>query len=157
LSPLIERYAACTVAASDQCAAHKGATLETVFIEGHTDPTGVADRAERDRRNWQLSTNRATATYRALVADAPELTTFRNRLGEQLLSVSGYSSTRPIAAGDDKEAWKRNRRIDLRFAMDAETRFGKDEIEQIRRFNDQIQKLVDKIAAKSAEGVDKCR
>jgi chemotaxis protein MotB len=157
LSPLIERYAACTVAAPDQCAAHKGATLETVFIEGHTDPTGVADRAERDRKNWQLSTNRATATYRALVADAPELTTFRNRLGEQLLSVSGYSSTRPIAAGDDRDAWKRNRRIDLRFAMDAETRFGKDEIEQIRRFNDQIQKLIDKIAAKSAEGVDKCK
>ena len=87
----------------------------------------------------------------------PDLTTFRNRLGEQLLSVSGYSSTRPIAAGDDKAAYARNRRIDLRFAMDAETRFGKDEIEKIKRFNEQIRTLVDLIATKSAEGVDKCK
>jgi flagellar motor protein MotB len=157
LSPLVARYSACTADSLDRCAAHKGATLETVFIEGHTDPTGVDDLAVRDRKNWQLSTNRATATYRALVADAPELTTFRNRLGEQLLSVSGYSSTRPIAAGDDKAAWARNRRIDLRFAMDAETRFGKYEIEQIKRFNEQIKTLVDLIAAKSAEGVEKCK
>jgi chemotaxis protein MotB len=157
LSPLIAQYAACTGDRPGQCAAHKGAALETVFIEGHTDSTGVTDRAERDRKNWQLSTDRATATYRALVADAPELTTFRNRLDEQILSVSGYSSTRPIAAGDDKAAWARNRRIDLRFAMDAETRFGKEEIEKLRLFNDQIRSLVERIAAKSAEGVDKCK
>jgi chemotaxis protein MotB len=154
---LIAQYAACTGDRPGQCAAHKGAALETVFIEGHTDSTGVTDRAERDRKNWQLSTDRATATYRALVADAPELTTFRNRLDEQILSVSGYSSTRPIAAGDDKAAWARNRRIDLRFAMDAETRFGKEEIEKLRLFNDQIRSLVERIAAKSAEGVDKCK
>jgi flagellar motor protein MotB len=157
LSPLIAQYAACTVDTPTQCADHKGAALETVFIEGHTDTTGTADRAERDRKNWQLSTDRATATYRALVADAPELTTFRNRLDEQILSVSGYSSTRPIAAGDDKATWARNRRIDVRFAMDAETRFGKEEIEKIRLFNEQIRGLVERIAAKSVEGVDKCK
>ena len=41
--------------------------------------------------------------------------------------------------------------------MDAETRFGKDEIEQIKRFNEQIRTLVDLIATKCAEGVDKCK
>ncbi len=156
LSPLIAEYSACE-ADPDKCSTHKGATLETVFIEGHTDTTGVLDRVERDRKNWQLSTDRATATYRSLVADVPELTTFRNRLGEQILSVSGYSSTRPIVPGDDKLAWAKNRRIDLRFAMDAETRFGKSDIEMIRKFNAEIKELVERIAAKSLEGVDKCK
>jgi hypothetical protein len=41
--------------------------------------------------------------------------------------------------------------------MDAETRFGKEEIEKIRLFNDQIRSLVERIAATSAEGVDKCK
>ena len=126
-------------------------------MEGHTDTTGSPDRVERDRKNWQLSTDRATTTYRALIADAPELTNFRNRLDEQILSVSGYSSTRPIVAGDDKLAWAKNRRIDLRFAMDAETRFGKSDIELIRKFNAEIKELVERIAAKSLEGVDKCK
>lgn len=156
LSPLIAQYSACAVE-SNQCSTHKGAALETVFIEGHTDTTGVPNPIERDRNNWQLSTDRATATYRALVADVPELPTFRNRLGEQILSVSGYSSTRPIVPGDDKLAWSKNRRIDLRFAMDAETRFGKSDIELIRKFNAEIKELVERIAAKSLEGVDKCK
>jgi len=157
LWPLIAQYSACTVDDPTTCPAHKGATLETVFIEGHTDTTGSPDLVERDRKNWQLSTDRATTTYRALIADAPELTTFRNRLGEQILSVSGYSSTRPIVPGDDKLAWAKNRRIDLRFAMDAETRFGKSDIESIRKFNEEIEALVAQIAAKSLEGVDKCK
>ena len=91
------------------------------------------------------------------MADVPELTTFRNRLGKQILSVSGYSATRPIVAGDDKLAWAKNRRIDLRFAMDAETRFGKSDIELISKFNEEIRELVERIAAKSLEGVDKCK
>lgn len=157
LSPLIAQYSACSVDDPGACSSHKGATLETVFIEGHTDTTGAADPVERDRKNWQLSTDRATTTYRALIADAPELTTFRNRLDEQILSVSGYSSTRPIVPGDDKLAWAKNRRIDLRFAMDAETRFGRDEIELIRKFNAEIKELVERIAAKSMEGVEKCK
>jgi outer membrane protein OmpA-like peptidoglycan-associated protein len=85
------------------------------------------------------------------------LTKFRNRIGKQILSVSGYSSTRPIVPGDDKLAWAKNRRIDIRFSMDAETRFGKSDIELIRKFNDEISELVQRIAAKSLEGVDKCK
>jgi len=157
LSPLIARYSACTVDDLATCRAHKGTTLETVFIEGHTDTTGSPDLVERDRKNWLLSTDRATATYRAIVADAPELTTFRNRGDEQILSVSGYSSTRPIVAGDDKLAWAQNRRIDLRFTMDADTRFGTKEITAIRDFNNDIKNLVAQIAANSREGVDKCK
>ena len=157
LSPLIGQYSACTADDLPKCSTHRGATLETVFIEGHTDTTGSPDPVERDRKNWLLSTDRATTTYRALIADAPPLTTFRNRLGEQILSVSGYSSTRPIVAGDDKLAWTKNRRIDLRFTMDAETRFGKSDIEAIRKFNTEIKDLVERIAANSKEGVGKCK
>ncbi len=157
LTPLIAQYSACTVNDQTVCQSRKGATLETVFIEGHTDTTGSPDPVEKDRKNWLLSTDRATATYRAIVAVAPELTTFRNRRDEQILSVSGYSSTRPIVAGDDKDAWSKNRRIDLRFTMDAETRFGKSDIEAIRSFNAEIKDLVERIAANSQEGVDKCK
>jgi flagellar motor protein MotB len=157
LSPLIAKYSACTVDDPNKCSAHKGATLETVFIEGHTDTTGVPNPVERDRMNWQLSTDRAMETYRTLLADAPALNTFRNRLDEEILSVSGYSSTRPIVPRDDRFAWAKNRRIDLRFAMDAETRFGRDDIELIRKFNAEIKQLIERIAAKSMEGVDKCK
>ena len=103
LLPVVRQYAACRADALDLCRSHTGAGLETVFIEGHTDSTGVANLAERDRKNWQLSSDRATTTYRALLTDAPELKDLRNRRGEQIVSVSAYSSTRPIASGDEKE------------------------------------------------------
>jgi flagellar motor protein MotB len=157
LSPLIQQYSACTVDTGDQCVNHRGAALETVFIEGHTDTTGAPDPIERDRKNWLLSTDRATMTYRAIVADAPELKNFRNRLNEQIISVSGYSSTRPITPGDDKAAWAKNRRIDLRFVMDAETRFGLDEIRLIRALNAEIREQVERIAKLSQEGVERCK
>src|SRR5262245_17657888 len=121
LATVVRPYAACRADDLTVCGQAKGAAVDTIFIEGHTDTTGAADPRERDRRNWQLSTERATETYRGLVAESPELRDYRNRKGEQVLSVSGYSSARPIAIGGDRNAYARNRRIDLRFVMDAET------------------------------------
>ena len=70
--------------------------------------------------NWRLSTERANATYRELIADYPDLTEFRNSRGEEIVSVSGYSSTRPIDRSKNPIAYAANRRIDLRFVMEAE-------------------------------------
>lgn len=154
LSHVVPSYAACRGSVSEDCSAFKGAGLETIFIEGHTDTTGIADTAERDRRNWDLSTARATTTYREILSDAPSLRGFRNRRGEQIVSVSGYSSTRPIAAGEDREALARNRRIDLRFVMDADTTVN---LRDLIALNNQVKAQIARLASMSQESVDACK
>jgi chemotaxis protein MotB len=125
LERVLPRFAACR-AGDDQatCTAIKTPTVETVFIEGHTDTTGVPDLKDRDRRNWELSTERAVATYREIVQQTPVLRQLRNQQGEEIISVSGYSSTRPIDPREVRDAWEKNRRIDLRFVMETDTKEG---------------------------------
>jgi chemotaxis protein MotB len=154
LTDVVVGYAACRQGQPDACAKFQGASLETIFIEGHTDTTGVPDLAERDRRNWLLSTERATATYREMTLGSPDLREFRNRRGEQIVSVSGYSSTRPIAAGEDREAWEKNRRIDLRFVMDADTTIN---LRDIIALNDEVKAQIGRLAAISQDGISACR
>ncbi len=93
-----------------------GAKIETVFVEGHTDSTGI------DELNWSLSTGRAVNTYREITKISPNLRTLRNRTGNEIISVSGYSSTRPIDARNNGLAYAANRRIDLRFVMEVDNR-----------------------------------
>ena len=88
----------------------------------HTDETGIDD------TNWSLSAQRAASTYRELTTMAPELRRIINRRQEEILSISGYSSTRPIDAAETLAAWSRNRRIDLRFVMDTDATAGLEEI-----------------------------
>lgn len=154
LSSVIGNYAACRDNNTGDCRGFQGAALETIFIEGHTDTTGVADLAKRDKSNWLLSTDRATATYREILADAPDIRGFRNRRGEQIISISGYSSTRPIASTDDRDAWTRNRRIDLRFVMDADTTIN---LRDIIALNDQVKAQIARLAMLSQESVDACK
>jgi chemotaxis protein MotB len=85
-------------------------SIETIFIEGHTDIIGP------DSINWDLSAQRAANTYRELTAVSLELRQFLNREMRELLSISGYSSTRP--RDGDLAALDKNRRTDLRFVMD---------------------------------------
>lgn len=89
--------------------------VETVFVEGHTDKTG------RDERNWQLSTERAVNTYALMTELFPTLRQIRNDEGKEVLSVSGYSSTRPIP-GQPVTNYDVQRRIDLRFVMEVDDR-----------------------------------
>lgn len=105
-----------------QCRTPGQASVETVFIEGHTDDTGIDD------MNWSLSAQRAASTYRELTTITPELRRILNRRQEEILSISGYSSTRPIDAAETLAAWSRNRRIDLRFVMDTDATSGLEEI-----------------------------
>src|SRR5215467_13968054 len=107
------------------CQNQTNASIETVFIEGHTDTVG------QDEQNWTLSAQRAANTYRELTTVAHELRQIRNRSNQEILSISGYSSTRPIDPTNTPAAWEKNRRIDLRFVMDTDVTEG---LEQIQGF-----------------------
>lgn len=97
--------------------------IEAVQIEGHTDADGT------QLSNLELSTKRATSTYQVMVIHRPGLEGYYNANylldevtaveapGQQVLSVSGYGETRPVAQGDTVAAKRSNRRIDIRFIM----------------------------------------
>ena len=115
LERVLPRYSACRLQSNaSPCRASGEPSVETVFIEGHTDSDGT------DPQNWLLSVQRAVNTYRHIVGEARALRMLRNQRGEEIISVSGYAATRPIDAGNSREAWARNRRIDLRFVMEVD-------------------------------------
>jgi flagellar motor protein MotB len=121
-----------------------GAAIDTVFIEGHTDITGL------DNQNWQLSTSRAVETYRALTEFQPSLRSLRNPEKNEIISVSGYSSTRPISdtqpAVDDprarSQALERNRRIDMRFVMQVDP---SDKLNEVLKLTDSMQGQIEEL------------
>ncbi|MBZ8134381.1 OmpA family protein [Afifella sp. IM 167] len=146
LSAVLPDFVVCEsdVAAATGCRkTDSHAMLETLFIEGHTDETGP------DERNWQLSTERAVNTYRALVEDAPLLRRLRNRADEEVVSVSGYSSTRPIDASRTHDARTLNRRIDLRFVMETDNR---ERLREINGLTKAMKSEIDRLRAASGEG-----
>ncbi|MGJ4896684.1 MULTISPECIES: flagellar motor protein MotB [unclassified Bradyrhizobium] len=115
LGRILPPYAACLMTQSGPSCPKKSApSLETVFVEGHTDSTGPDD------SNWTFSTYRAANTYRELMAASPDLRQMLNRAQEEIFSVAGYSSTRPVDSAANDIARKKNRRIDLRFVMDTD-------------------------------------
>ena len=91
-------------------------TLETVFIEGHTDIIPIR-KGYKYEDNWDLSTNRALETYRILINKKPELSELVNQAGRKLFSISGYGATRRISNGDTPEEMALDRRIDFRLVM----------------------------------------
>lgn len=134
LERVLPNYAGCWAPGERSCG--ERASLETLFIEGHTDTTG------KDAENWQLSTERAVATFRELIAVAPTLRSLRNTNNEEVISVSGYSSTRPIDPRLLREAWDRNRRIDLRFVMQTDNR---QNLKHILRLTDEMKEEIDRL------------
>ncbi|WGS18962.1 MULTISPECIES: OmpA family protein [unclassified Bradyrhizobium] len=137
LSRVLPAYSICPGPRSQfACRNPDQASVETVFIEGHTDETG------NDDQNWSLSAQRAASTYRELIAVAPELRRIVNRRKQEILSISGYSSTRPIDPSETTIARGRNRRIDLRFVMDTDPTSGLEEVQGLlQRMRAAIQEL----------------
>ena len=93
--------------------------LETIFIEGHADSTrGINDPG--DRTNWYYSTQRAVSLWQYWIVNmkeayGAELEGMTNYEGKHLFSVSGYGATRRVVQMEDSpEAFRRNRRIDIR-------------------------------------------
>jgi flagellar motor protein MotB len=137
LARILPAYAICPAGRMrGACRNADQASVETVFIEGHTDETG------NDDQNWSLSAQRAASTYRELTLVAPDLRKIVNRRNEEILSISGYSSTRPIDNSGTTTAFERNRRIDLRFVMDADPTSGLEEVKSLlQRMRTAIQEL----------------
>lgn len=118
------------------------AYLETIFIEGHTDRTGLA------QNNWTLSTQRAVNTFWGLLIAQGALGTLTNRQGQPVLSAAGYADTRP-APGIDTGDYDRQRRIDLRFVMDTDVTARLQEVRgltgQIQAELDALQQAIDRV------------
>jgi len=92
------------------------ALIETVFVEGHTDNVPIG-RNSPFKDNWDLSAERAIATYKELIRQQPELDELTNSVPQKIFSVSGYGERRPIDANDTEEGRQHNRRIELRILM----------------------------------------
>ena len=136
LEEVLPTYAGC--AKLSPCDRSRGYLVETVFIEGHTDKTG------EDNRNWSLSTERAVNTYRRMVENVPRLRALMNSGGREILSVSGYASTRPVDDRAGRQANSANRRIDLRFVMEVDRR---ERLSEVEKLLDQMEQKVKDLKA----------
>ncbi len=73
-----------------------------VEVEGHTDNIPIS--TERFPSNWELSTARAGAVVRYLIAKG---------INPERLKASGYADTRPIASNATPEGRAQNRRVEI--------------------------------------------
>jgi chemotaxis protein MotB len=144
LARVLPGYIACRMeAGTAACRGDKGSFVETVFVEGHTDVTGL------EATNWRLSTERAVNTYRTIAAGAPQLRGLRNQRREEVLSVSGYAATRPIDESSSREAWARNRRIDLRFVMEVDSR---QRLGEVLKLTNEMETQIKRLTRASGSG-----
>jgi len=141
LLDVLPDYTACPPAV--QCSSSTGHLVETIYIEGHTDKSGTP------QRNWVLSTERAVETYRRIVGTFPEMLTLLNSDEQQILSVAGYADSRPAVNRDDDDAYRINRRIDLRFVMEADRG---ERLTGVLQLLDQMERKVDELKAPGVEG-----
>ncbi|PLW77683.1 OmpA family protein [Cohaesibacter celericrescens] len=149
LARVLPNYTSCmNTNGTEKCKAlPPGGAIDTVFIEGHTDSQG-SDSEAGDKRNWQLSAERAVSTYRALTKEASQLRDLMNPDKKEILSVSGYASTRPVPhtnsdtlAGLTRgEALRRNRRIDIRFVMQVDPT---DRLREVLTLTNQMQSEIE--------------
>ncbi|WP_445424802.1 OmpA/MotB family protein [Alishewanella sp. HL-SH06] len=109
--------------------------LDTIFVEGHTDPVPFRNNAIKG--NWGLSTFRAISVWNywnEAMAQSYRLDALTNHVGKPLFSVSGFAETRPIPCSlgstevadssicpdgvmTAEESHSKNRRIDIRFTV----------------------------------------
>lgn len=75
-------------------------------IDGHTDRRPID--TERFRSNWALSAARAIAVVRMLV---------ENGVPPERLMAAGFGEFQPVDAADTEEAYRRNRRIELKLTQ----------------------------------------
>lgn len=89
--------------ALDAIATELAALGRPIRIEGHTDDSQTT--GPRFRNNWELSAARA-ASVTAYLEGAHEIK-------PELLSATGFASTRPIATNETPEGREANRRIEM--------------------------------------------
>ena len=79
------------------------ATGKPIAIEGHTDSRPISN--GKYPSNWELSTARATQVLRYLQT--------KHGFPPDKLTASGYSDTKPLAAGASEDAYDKNRRVEI--------------------------------------------
>ncbi len=72
-------------------------------VDGHTDKRPIA--TPEFRSNWELSTARAISVVRFLDSQG---------IASKRLAAAGFAEFRPLDPADDDEAYRRNRRIELK-------------------------------------------
>ncbi|MGE5538110.1 MAG: peptidoglycan -binding protein [Gemmatimonas sp.] len=72
-------------------------------VDGHTDKVPIS--TPQFPSNWELSTARATAVVKALIEDG---------IPPQRLAAAGFGEYQPLDPADTPEAYRRNRRIELK-------------------------------------------
>ena len=73
-------------------------------VDGHTDKRPLSG-AGQFKNNWELSTSRAIAIVQYLISKG---------IPPQKLLAAGFAEFQPLELGDGDEAYKRNRRIELK-------------------------------------------
>jgi len=95
--------------------------LSAVYVEGHTDATPFNASRGRFRDNWDLSAARAIEAYKLMTNQFETLKNVKNKEGDALLGVSGYTDTRPVTrdAPDRRlpEYADQDRRIEVRVIL----------------------------------------
>ncbi len=72
-------------------------------VAGHTDNQPLGKKA-RFRSNWELSTERALTVVNLMIKEG---------MDPKRLSAAGYADVLPVAANDDDEGRRKNRRIEI--------------------------------------------
>ncbi len=73
-------------------------------VDGHTDSVPLSGTG-RIRDNWELSAQRAIAVVKFLIDEG---------VPADRLAATGFADNQPLVEGDDEEARRRNRRIELK-------------------------------------------
>ncbi len=72
-------------------------------IDGHTDKRPINN--AQFASNWELSTARAISVVRYMIAQG---------IPRDRLAAAGFADTQPLDAGTSEQAYRRNRRIELK-------------------------------------------
>ena len=73
-------------------------------IDGHTDARPISSREFPS--NWELSTARAVAVLKYLESRG---------IPPERLAAAGFAEFRPLDSGTSEEAYRKNRRIEIKF------------------------------------------
>jgi chemotaxis protein MotB len=111
LARLLPCYVASERGSLDCSSNPGGHTIETIFVEGHTDSRPLL---RNGYDNTNLSLDRARSVHQALVQES-DLARYRNESSQPLFSFAAYGDTRPRKDAAPTDA--KNRRVDLRIVL----------------------------------------
>ncbi len=77
----------------------------SIRVEGHTDSTPIKKTKSRWASNWELSSSRACAVLRRLLAE--------DAVNTANVSAIGFADQRPVGSNDTKEGRRMNRRVEI--------------------------------------------